>query len=184
MHCRKKTRWWRESDALGNVLLGTPGSGHSCGGFFDVMPIATSFQTMYTCLWQWFSPVTLTSQQDNALYHTAQNVQVWSAEHSEEFKVLPWPSNSSHLNPIEHLWNVLEPQVQSVVAPLHNPRHSKSLLLTPWWQIPQDTYRCFANFMPWWVTAVLAVNRGSTAYYAGDHNVLALRCIYIYMSYT
>jgi len=50
-------------------------------------------------------------QQDKALCHTAHIVQEWFEEHDEEFKVLAWPPNSPDLNPIEHLWDVLNQQV-------------------------------------------------------------------------
>ena len=33
-----------------------------------------------------------------------------------QLKVLPWPLNSPDLSPIEHLWDMLEQQVQSVVT--------------------------------------------------------------------
>ena len=35
MHCGKTASRLRECDAVGNVLLGNPGSGHSCGRQFD-----------------------------------------------------------------------------------------------------------------------------------------------------
>ena len=38
MHCGKTTSRWRECDALGNVLLGNPGFGHSRGRQFDTSP--------------------------------------------------------------------------------------------------------------------------------------------------
>uniref|UniRef100_A0A8C4N7B6 Transposase Tc1-like domain-containing protein n=1 Tax=Eptatretus burgeri TaxID=7764 RepID=A0A8C4N7B6_EPTBU len=62
MHCGKTTSRWRECDALGNVLLGNPGSGHSCGHQFDTCHRPkTSLQTRYTPSWQWYSLMALTS---------------------------------------------------------------------------------------------------------------------------
>ncbi|KAK3557213.1 hypothetical protein QTP70_026124, partial [Hemibagrus guttatus] len=49
--------------------------------------------------------------QDNAPCHKAKMVQEWFDEHNNEFEVLTWPPNSPDLNPIEHLWDVLDKQV-------------------------------------------------------------------------
>ena len=38
-------------------------------------------------------------------------VQEWFEEHNNEFEVLTWPPNSPDVNPIEHLWDVLDKQV-------------------------------------------------------------------------
>ena len=35
MHCGKKASWWRQCDALGNILLGNLGSWHSRGCYLD-----------------------------------------------------------------------------------------------------------------------------------------------------
>ena len=71
-------------------------------------------------------------QQDNAPYHKAKMVQEWFEEHNNEFEVLTWPPNSPDLNPIEHLWDVLNKQVRSMEAPPHNLQDLKDLLLTSW----------------------------------------------------
>uniref|UniRef100_A0A0E9WSK0 Tc1-like transposase DDE domain-containing protein n=1 Tax=Anguilla anguilla TaxID=7936 RepID=A0A0E9WSK0_ANGAN len=94
----------------------------------------------------------------------AKIVQEWFEEHDREFKVLPWPPNSPDLNPIEHLWDVLEKQVRSMEAPPHNLQDLNDLLLTSWCQIPEDTFRGLVESMPRWVRAVLAARGGPTQY--------------------
>ena len=103
-------------------------------------------------------------QQDNAPCHTAKIVQEWFEEHDKEFKVLTWPPNSPDLNPIEHLWDVLEQQVRSMEAPPRNLQDLKDLLLTSWCQIPQDTFRGLVESMPRRVRAVLVARGGPTQY--------------------
>ena len=58
-----------------------------------------------------------------------------------EFEVLTRPPNSPDLNPMEHLWDVLDKQVRSTEAPPRNLQDLKDLLLTAWCQIPQQTFR-------------------------------------------
>ncbi len=49
--------------------------------------------------------------------NTAHTGQEWTEVHNEDFKVLPWPPSSPDRNPVEHLWDVLDQQVPSMVAP-------------------------------------------------------------------
>ena len=51
-------------------------------------------------------------QQDNALCHKAKIVHEQFEEHNNKFEGLTWPPNSPDLNPIVHLWDVLDKQVQ------------------------------------------------------------------------
>ncbi|GFV08088.1 transposable element Tcb1 transposase [Trichonephila clavipes] len=53
-------------------------------------------------------------QQDNAKCHTAGSVRAWFEEHQDEFIVLPWPTNSPNLNPIDNLWNHLDRIVRTM----------------------------------------------------------------------
>uniref|UniRef100_A0AAY5KFW1 Tc1-like transposase DDE domain-containing protein n=1 Tax=Esox lucius TaxID=8010 RepID=A0AAY5KFW1_ESOLU len=100
-------------------------------------------------------------QQDNAPGHEAKMVQEWFGEHKNKFKVLTRPPNSPDLNPIEHLCDVLDKQVQSTEAPPHN---LQDLLLTSWYQIPRHTFRGLVEFMPRQVRAVSAAKGGPTQY--------------------
>ncbi|KAK3543217.1 hypothetical protein QTP70_013687 [Hemibagrus guttatus] len=52
------------------------------------------------------------------------------------------------LNPIKHLWDVLDKQVRSMEGPPRNLQDLKDLLLTSWCQIPQHTFRDLVESMP------------------------------------
>ncbi len=43
--------------------------------------------------------------------------QKWFEEHNNELEVLTWHHNSLDLNPIKHLWDVLNKQVRSMGGP-------------------------------------------------------------------
>ncbi|KAJ8884338.1 hypothetical protein PR048_016195 [Dryococelus australis] len=52
-------------------------------------------------------------QHGNAPCHTPRRVRTWLEVHDQDFEVLPWPPNSPDRNPIEQLWDHLEPPFNS-----------------------------------------------------------------------
>ncbi len=50
-------------------------------------------------------------QQDNAPCYKAQIISDWLLEHDNEFTLLKSPPQSPDLNPIEHLWDVVEREI-------------------------------------------------------------------------
>ncbi len=51
-------------------------------------------------------------QQDNAPCHKAQIISDSFLEHDNELTLLKWPPHSPDLNPIEHLWDVVEREIR------------------------------------------------------------------------
>lgn len=81
-------------------------------------------------------------QQDNDPKHTATNVKLWIAYNTPHMLVTP-PQN---LNPIEHLWDVLEKRLRK-----HNitsKTHLKELPVSEWQLIGSDVTRKLVNSMP------------------------------------
>jgi len=77
--------------------------------------------------------------QCGGLSHPAtKTVQECFEEHDKVLKVLTWPPNSPDLNPIVHLWDVLDKQAQSTETSAHNLQDLKDLLLMYWRLIPQE----------------------------------------------
>ncbi|KAK3537400.1 hypothetical protein QTP70_008852 [Hemibagrus guttatus] len=87
-------------------------------------------------------------QQDNASCHKTKMVQEWFDEHNNEFEMSTFPSNSTVLDLIEHLWVALDKPVRIMEAPHRNLQDLKDLLLTSWCQIPQHTFRDIEESMP------------------------------------
>jgi len=147
MQYGKKASRRRQCDALGNVLLGP-------AIYVDVTLTRTTYLSIAADHVHPFMETAFPGgcglfQQENAPCHKAKMVQEWFEEHNNEFEVLTWPPNSPDLNQIEHLWDVLNKQVQSMEAPPRNLQDLKDLLLTSWCQIPQHTFRglveCFGS---------------------------------------
>ena len=53
-------------------------------------------------------------------------------EHCNEFNVLQWPPQSLDLNPIEHLWDVVERETRSMKVQLTNVQKSRDAIMSRW----------------------------------------------------
>ncbi|KAK3511397.1 hypothetical protein QTP70_007233 [Hemibagrus guttatus] len=156
MHYGKKASRQRQCHALGMFCRETLGP----AVHVDVTLTRTTYLSTVTVYVHPFMETVFPDgcglfQQDNAPCHKAKMVQEWFDEHKNKSEMLTWPPNSSDLNPIKHLWDVLDKQVRSMEAPPCNLEDIKDLLLTSWCQIPQHTFRDLVESMPW-VRAVLA----------------------------
>ncbi|KAK3570580.1 hypothetical protein QTP86_023642 [Hemibagrus guttatus] len=60
---------------------------------------------------------------------------------SAVFELFTWPSNSPDLNPLQHLWDMLDKQVRFMEATPRNLQDLNDMLLTSWCQIPQHSFR-------------------------------------------
>uniref|UniRef100_A0A674C3D8 Tc1-like transposase DDE domain-containing protein n=1 Tax=Salmo trutta TaxID=8032 RepID=A0A674C3D8_SALTR len=62
----------------------------------------------------------MTLQHDNATSHTARSVR--DLLQDRNVSVLPWPAKSLDLNPIEHIWDLLDRRVRARAIPPRNAR--------------------------------------------------------------
>ena len=77
-------------------------------------------------------------QQDNVSVHTAKYTKLYFE--SENIRVIPWPSRSPDLNPIENLWGILSRKVYDNGRRSFNTKAElKTALLDSWASISTDT---------------------------------------------
>ena len=99
-------------------------------------------------------------QQDNATPHTAQVVKDTLEELN--LRLLPWPSKSPDLNPIEHAWDRLGSSVASMGPP--GLRDLKKYLLGEWVKIPQEYFNTLVLSMGNRIGAVIHEKGKNTRY--------------------
>ncbi len=88
-------------------------------------------------------------QKDNAPCHKAQIISF--LEHDNEFTLLKCPPQSPDLNPIEHLWDVVE-------------REIRIMDMSIWTKISEECFQHLIESMPQRIKAVLKAKGGPTRY--------------------
>jgi transposase len=104
----------------------------------------------------------MTLQHDNATSHTAHSVRDFLQDRN--LSVLPWPAKSPDLNPIEHVWDLLDPRVRARVIPPRNVWELAGALLEEWGNISQQELANLVESMRGRCTAVLNAAGGHTRY--------------------
>ena len=99
-------------------------------------------------------------QQDNAPAHTSRVVKNYFEEVG--VRLLPWPSKSPDLNPIEHVWDFLGRKVAARVP--MNLMQLRNFLGEEWNQIPQDYLNHLVEGMPRRINAVIEARGRHTKY--------------------
>ncbi|GBM40355.1 hypothetical protein AVEN_85411-1 [Araneus ventricosus] len=104
------------------------------------------------------------SQQDNAPFHKARIVLEWFEEHTAEFHLMPWPPNSPNLNPMEHIWDVMEWQLRAQTPPCANISTLRDRCLDIWYNLSPVMNQKLLASTPRRVAAVLKAKGGATRY--------------------
>jgi transposase len=101
-------------------------------------------------------------QHDNARPHTARITTALLT--NSKVAVLPWPSKSPDLNPIEHLWDDLDRRVRQRQPQPQSLQQLVNALQDEWNNIPQQAIRTLISSMGWRCQAVIDSRGGHTRY--------------------
>lgn len=103
-----------------------------------------------------------TFQHDNASIHTSHVTKKWLSEQS--INVLPWPSRSPDLNPIENLWGILAREVYRNGRQFTCVEDLKNAIKCAWEELSCDILLELIDSMPNRIFHVIKNNGGSTKY--------------------
>ena len=99
-------------------------------------------------------------QQDGAPCHTARSTMAWFER--KGITVMPWPSQSPDLNPIEHLWELMKKKLDD--RPCKNMVELKEAIFQTWVAITAEETGNLVSSMPRRCAAVIASKGGPTKY--------------------
>ncbi|GFS84758.1 transposable element Tcb2 transposase [Trichonephila clavipes] len=105
-------------------------------------------------------------QLDNAPCQKSKIVLEWFQEHDAEFQLMSWPPNSSDINPIEYIWDVMGRQLRVQRPPIRNISDLCDRCLNIWYNLPPAIYQGLVASMPRRVEAMLYAKGEPTRYWS------------------
>ena len=101
-------------------------------------------------------------QQDNASVHTAKRTRQWMKDNNVD--VMPWPSQSPDINPIENLWRIVDVSVRKNYKNFDNDDALTDAVMTEWKNVPITTVHHLIESMPRRLQAVIDAKGWHTKY--------------------
>ncbi len=117
-------------------------------------------------------------QQDNAPYHKAQIISDWFLVHDNEFTLLKWPPQSPDLNPIEHIWDVVEREIHIIDVQPTNLQQLCDAIMSIWTKISEECFQHLAESMSWRIKVISEGKRGVQPGTSKVYLIVASECIY------
>jgi len=103
-------------------------------------------------------------QLDNAPCHKTRTKSNWFLERDNEFTVVKWPPQSPDLNPIEHLWDVVEQELRVLDVHPTILHQLQDAIQSIWANISKVCFQHLVESMPRRIMAVLKAKGGQTQY--------------------
>ncbi len=103
-------------------------------------------------------------QQDNAPCHKAQIISDWFLEYNNEFTLLKWAPQSPDLNPIDHLWDVVEREIHIMDVQQTNLQQLHDAIMSIWTKISEECFQHLVESTPQRIKTVLKAKGGPTLY--------------------
>ncbi|GFX18539.1 transposable element Tcb1 transposase [Trichonephila clavipes] len=101
-------------------------------------------------------------QQDNALPHVAHIVQRFFVNH--QIELLPWPSRSPDLLPIENMRSLVAQRLTHITPPAATADQLWQREEAAWFAVPQEHIQSLFESMPRRVASVISNNGGYSGY--------------------
>jgi len=102
--------------------------------------------------------------QDNAPCHKAWIISNWFLEHDNDFTVIKWPTQSPDLNPIEHLWDVVERVLRALHVHPTNLHKLQDAIQSIKAKISKECFQHLVESILRRIKAVLKAKGGQTQY--------------------
>ncbi len=96
--------------------------------------------------------------------HKTQIISDWFLEHDNEFTLLKWPPQSPDLNPIEHLWDVVEREIHIMDVQTTNLQQLRYTIMSIWTKTSEECFQHLVESMPRRIKAVLKAKGSSTRF--------------------
>ncbi len=98
------------------------------------------------------------------MYYVSHKAQIISDWFLEQFNFLKWRPQSPDLNPIEHLWYVVEREIGIMYLQPTNVQQLHDAIMSIWTKVSEECFQNLVESMPRRVKAVLKAKGGPPRY--------------------
>ncbi len=149
--CLNGSGWWWWCNGVGDIFLAHLVQIEHC---LTPQPTWELLLTMSMPLWLQCTFFWCTSSRIMH-HHKAQIISDWFLEHDNEFTLLKWPPQSPDLNPIEHLWDVVEREIHIMDVYPTNLQQLCDAIMSIWTKISEECFQHLVESVPQRIKAVL-----------------------------